>query len=65
MIVQPVVEPMEHYTALVLVPCWMGVDIVFWSEALLGDTVNTQSSSSSPPMLTGGADLGGVTSRLS
>ena len=43
----------------------MGVDIVFWSEALLGDAVNTQSSSSSPPMLTGGADLGGVTSRLS
>ena len=64
-IVQPVVEPMDRFAALVLVPCWMGVDIVFCSEALLGDTVNTQSSSSSPPMLTGGADLGGVTSRLS
>ena len=57
---------MDRFAALVLVPCWMGVDIVFWSEALLGDAVNTQSSSSSsPPMLTGGADLGGVTSRLS
>ena len=66
-IVQPVVEPMDRFAALVLVPCWMGVDIVFCSEALLGDAVNTQSSSSSssPPMLTGGADLGGVTSRLS